>query len=281
MSYKGTFKEAKMIVNKDGSMHLVLPEESEQDLIQKLPPVSIITITRNRGVFIGMMLNNWLNIKYPRDKLEWVILDDSDNTDYPLSDYIPQDDPYIKYVKLNTRHRVDDKRNMAVKMAKYEYIVHMDDDDYYFPDHVLVKMRLLLYYKVQGVHSIPIGVYDMMQKSSYILGVPKGLNNTNAVAEATLAYRKDYWQKHPFKGEGEWGLSEGGAFIGKNFDKWLNVHFMFNMISITHSKNITGDARRFINENKDKVKTGNFEDIFPEDFKHQMANVYKLLNQNN
>ncbi len=269
----GFFQEARVKNHENGNMDLLLPEIEEEELRNQLPNVSVITITNNRGSFAGLMIYNWINIKYPRDKLEWVILDDS--IEDPLQDYIPMDDPNIHYVKLDHWMQVAEKRNKAVSLAKYDYIVHMDDDDYYFPDSVLAKIRLMLHYKVQGVHSMPIGVYDMMEKTSYIFN-PKGMD-TNNVAEATLAYHKDYWRKHPFASQDPKGMTEGRAFIGKRFNQWLKVHFLFNMISITHAKNITGHNRRFINENQKNAKTGKFEDVFPSDFKYILENIRKIL----
>nr|QBK87790.1 MAG: glycosyl transferase family 2 [Marseillevirus LCMAC202] len=276
---KGKYRKAKIVTHQNGAMDLVLPDIPEEELQQILPNVSIVTITKDRGAFAGILLYNWMNIKYPREKLEWVILDDSEHrTDYDLEDYLPPDDPYIKYVKLDRWCPVAEKRNKAVELASHEFIVHMDDDDYYFPDHVLAKIRILLQYNCQGVHSLPIGVYDMMERSSYIFDpTGKADIDTNDVAEATLAYRKDYWRNHKFVSDNPEGMGEGRGFIGKRFSKWVNLHFMFNMISITHSKNVTGHGRRFINENLDTVQTGRFEDVFPPAFNLNLDNIRKIL----
>lgn len=276
---KGQYRVAPITSTERGSMDLLLPEIPEQELREILPPVSIVTITKDRAQFAGMMLYNWIHIKYPRDKLEWIIVDDStDTSEYNLRDYIPQDDPYIKYHKLYRWYPVAEKRNKAVALASHEFIVHMDDDDYYFPDHVLAKVRIMLQMNCQGVHSMPIGVYDMMEGTSYVIDLYDGKAQTNAVAEATLAYRKDYWRKRKFLSDKEKGTCEGQAFIGKHHNKWVNLHFMFNMISITHSKNITGQSRRLLRENAiPGAKTGNFEDVFPEGFRYNMENVRKLL----
>jgi len=277
----GYFPQAKVYQHENGSMDLILPQIPEEELLPILPKVSIVTITRNRGAFAGIMLHNWMNIRYPREKLEWVILDDSDpDTEYPLGDYIPQDDPNINYVKLDKWLPVAEKRNKAVELAQYEFIVHMDDDDYYFPDHVLAKIRLIMHYKVQGVHSMPIGIYDLMERSSFIFDPiynEKKKRDNNDVAEATLAYRKEYWRKHKFDSEEERGTAEGRAFIGKSFSQWLKVHFIFNMISITHTKNVTGHNRRFINDSGSESKTGDFEDMFPPGFKLALDNVRKII----
>jgi len=278
----GTFIKAQVYDSGKGAMDLVLPEMSEEELREMLPTVSIVTITKDRGQFASLMLYNWVHITYPREKLEWVILDDSqDTSEYNLADYIPQDDPFIRYIKLDKWLPVDQKRNKAVELAKHEVIVHMDDDDYYFPDHVLAKVRLMHHYKAVGVHSMPIGVYDMMERSSYIFSIPliKGLE-TSSVAEATLAYRKTYWETHKFISNEHLGTNEGKSFIGKNFNKWVNVHFLFNMVSITHTKNITENNRRFVNENSERVKTGNFEDVFPAEFNYLLDNIRKMLKPN-
>jgi len=275
---KGVYPQAQVKQNPNGSLDLVLPEKTQEELLEQLPNVTVITITRNRGEFAGVMLYNWTRIKYPREKLEWLILDDTD-PDYPyqLVDYIPQDDPVIRFVKLKEWLPVAEKRNKAVELAKYDYIVHMDDDDYYFPDHVLVKMRLMIHYNVDGVHSAPIGVYDMMENSSYIFDWGGKNGNTNDTAEASMAYKKSYWQSNKFATQPGTKAGEGRPFIHKHFNRWLNVHFFFNIISITHSSNITGHNRRMLNENKDRVKTGDFMDVFPQDFKTILGNVKKIL----
>ena len=97
----GNFIKAAVHDSGKGAMDLVLPELSEEELREMLPTVSIVTITKDRGQFAALMLYNWVHITYPRDKLEWVILDDSQGSEYNLADYIPQDDPYIRYVKLD------------------------------------------------------------------------------------------------------------------------------------------------------------------------------------
>jgi glycosyltransferase involved in cell wall biosynthesis len=277
---KGCFKEVKVQKYEDGHMDLVLPQENEEELRKKLPNVSVVTITKDRGMFAAIMLYNWVNIQYPREKLEWLILDDSVKDDYNLRDYLPQDDPYIRYVKLDKWVPVAEKRNMAVRMAKYDYIVHMDDDDYYFPDHVLAKIRVMLHYNCMGVHSMPIGIYDMMERTSCIFGTTgTGTLENNDVAEATLAYKKEYWVKNPFLSSNETGMGEGRSFINRNFDKWMNLNFFFNTVSITHTKNITGHNRRFVNEYKN-TNIASFENVFPPDFMNILTNIRKILLEN-
>jgi glutaredoxin-related protein len=59
-----------------------------------LPYISIITPTNNRRQFFKLMYHNFININYPKDKIEWIIIDDG--TD-PIKNLIPFDNNHIKY----------------------------------------------------------------------------------------------------------------------------------------------------------------------------------------
>jgi glycosyltransferase involved in cell wall biosynthesis len=61
--------------------------------MDNLPYVSIITPTFNKKSFFKLAINNFLSFEYPNDKLEWIILDDSDES---IKDILPND-KRIKY----------------------------------------------------------------------------------------------------------------------------------------------------------------------------------------
>ena len=44
-----------------------------------LPFVSVCTPTYNRRVFIPQLIKNFLLQDYPKDKLEWIIIDDGED----------------------------------------------------------------------------------------------------------------------------------------------------------------------------------------------------------
>jgi len=58
-----------------------------------LPKVSIITPTYNKKNFFKLAIHNFLSFEYPVDKLEWIILDDGDES---IKDILPNDSR-IKY----------------------------------------------------------------------------------------------------------------------------------------------------------------------------------------
>lgn len=272
---KGKLDSVKIIKNENGDIKLDIPDT----ISSNLPHVSIVTITKDRSKFAGLMLYNWNNYKYPPEKLEWIIVDDSQNSNENLSQYLPNDSR-INYIKLKDWMPVAAKRNFAIEQSKYNYIVFQDDDDIYDPMSVVAKIRTLEHYKKDVVFSMPFAVYDLIDDTSYIfdLGIDKHGKESNAIAEAGLAFRKSYWRKNKFASTAKNGTAEGPSFIKKNFSFCIKIPFMFNFISLTHSKNITGQARRFHDvPESEKQKSGDFKKIFSPDLLYILDNLKLLL----
>jgi len=108
----------------------------------QLPRVSLITPTRNRARFIPMAVSIFRNFVYPWFKLEWVIIDDSDE---PIEKLLPENKNIIyRHIKTKVPLAVSVKRNMAVRASTGDIILHMDDDDYYCPHSVMARVKTLL-----------------------------------------------------------------------------------------------------------------------------------------
>ena len=84
-----------------------------------LPPVSILTLVHNRKSFFKLAQMNFQSFQYPPEKLEWVIIDDSDQ-DESVWDLIPPD-PRVQYVQKKTKMDLGAKRNESVRLAHMTY----------------------------------------------------------------------------------------------------------------------------------------------------------------
>jgi glycosyltransferase involved in cell wall biosynthesis len=104
------------------------------------PLVSVCTPTFNRRPFIPAMLQCFAHQTYPKDRIEWVIIDDG--TD-PIEDLVASH-PCIKYFRLEEKISLGKKRNMMHEKARGDIIVYMDDDDYYPPERVSHAVATLL-----------------------------------------------------------------------------------------------------------------------------------------
>jgi glycosyltransferase involved in cell wall biosynthesis len=97
-----------------------------------LPFVSVCTPTFNRRPFIDMMISCFNSQDYPKDHMEWIIVDDGSD---PIEDMI-KNHPNVKYFKYDKKMTLGKKRNIMHEKAKGEIIVYMDDDDFYPPERV-------------------------------------------------------------------------------------------------------------------------------------------------
>ena len=217
-------------IHNDG-YELLLNDIDNKDL----PYVSILTPTKNRKKLFPLAINNFQNINYPEEKLEWIILDDSDNGD-DLTDILPKDNR-IKYRKINTKRKltVGQKRNLCVKLAKYDILVNMDDDDYYEPNNVIARVKVLLTYpKINLVGVGYLCVYDVYKKKYIICGHP------HTLGEATMAFRRSFWDEKKFDTKYS---AEGIKFIRCRKKECYRMPFSFVMCVMNHKKNITSGNR--------------------------------------
>ena len=98
------------------------------------PLVSVCTPTFNRRPFIETIFSCFRNQTYPKDRMEWIIVDDGTDRIKDLVDKsgISQ----IKYFEMPNKVSLGEKRNYMHSKATGSIIVYMDDDDYYPPDRV-------------------------------------------------------------------------------------------------------------------------------------------------
>jgi glycosyltransferase involved in cell wall biosynthesis len=106
----------------------------------KLPFVSICTPTFNRRPFIPMLIHCVLSQDYPKDKIEWIIIDDGTDKIEDLISHLP----FVKYFKYSERMLLGKKRNLMHKKTKGDILVYMDDDDYYPPQRISHAVERLL-----------------------------------------------------------------------------------------------------------------------------------------
>ena len=105
------------------------------------PFVSVCTPTFNRRPFIPFIAQCFLKQDYPLNRMEWVIVDDG--TDSIESLVKELNIPQIKYVRLEEKCTLGNKRNIMHSHTKGDIIVYMDDDDYYPPERVSHAVEML------------------------------------------------------------------------------------------------------------------------------------------
>ena len=159
----------------------------------KYPFVSICTPTFNRRPFIPIAIKCFENQTYPRDKMEWIIVDDGTDKIEDLVAHLP----YVRYFKYDEKITLGKKRNISNEKAKGDIIVYMDDDDYYPPDRVKHAVERLQDSKALCAGSSAMFLYFKHINKMFQFG-PYGPNHATA---ATFAFKKELLQKTKFDEE--------------------------------------------------------------------------------
>lgn len=162
--------------------------------VSKYPFVSVCTPTFNRRPFIPFMIKCFENQTYPKDKLEWIIIDDGTDKIEDLVSHIPQ----VKYFKFDEKMSLGKKRNLSNEKASGEIIVYMDDDDYYPADRISHAVdRLKKSPKALCAGSSAMYIYFKHINKMLQFG-PYGPNHATA---ATFAFKRELLKKTKFKEE--------------------------------------------------------------------------------
>lgn len=150
------------------------------------PFISICTPTFNRRPFFPFIIKCFINQTYPREKMEWIIVDDgTDKIEDIISLYnIPQ----IKYFKYDTKMTLGKKRNLCHEKCKGDIIIYMDDDDYYPPERVSHAVETLM----KNPQALCAGSSEMFIYFKHIQKMYKfGPYSQNHSTAATFAFRKE------------------------------------------------------------------------------------------
>ena len=149
----------------------------------KYPTVTLCTPTFNRRPFIPMMLKCYEHQTYPKDKIEWLIVDDGTDKIEDLVTHIPQ----VKYFKYDTKMTLGQKRNLLNDKATGDIIIFIDDDDYYPPERISHAVKTLTNSKALCAGSSAMFIYFKHISKMYLFG-PYGPNHATA---ATFAFKRE------------------------------------------------------------------------------------------
>jgi glycosyltransferase involved in cell wall biosynthesis len=147
------------------------------------PFVSICTPTFNRRPFIPIIIQCVENQTYPKDRIEWIIVDDGTDKIKDLVAHLP----YVKYFQYDEKMTLGKKRNLTNEKATGDILVYMDDDDYYPPDRVKHAVERLRGSKCLCAGSSAMYIYFKHIDKMYQFG-PYGPNHATA---ATFAFKRE------------------------------------------------------------------------------------------
>jgi len=185
------------------------------------PNISLVTILHDNIDFYPLIKHHWDTFEYPKDKLEWIIIDDSKEDHSKL---IPLDEN-ILYIRVDADEYLENitfpkddkktiwnywkrvrklpngfKRDYAVGLTSHDYILHIDIDTIYQPKTIRRKLSSLQKSKLDCVYCKSMLCYDIYGKQIYKTDKSFGY-------ESTLFHTKEFWKQKGF----EWSDNQNEA----------------------------------------------------------------------
>jgi len=211
------------------------------------PFVSVCTPTFNRRPFIPIMLECFRNQTYPKNRMEWIIVDDGTDLIKDLID--AANIPQIKYFQPPKRMNLGEKRNYMHKQAKGSIIVYMDDDDYYPPERVSHAVEKL----TENRDALCAGSSEMYIYFKHIQKMvqcgPYGPNHATA---GTFAFRASLLDETKY--EDHAALAEEKAFLKNYTVPFVQLDPLKTILVFSHIHNTFDKKRLLENPHPDYLK---------------------------
>jgi hypothetical protein len=211
------------------------------------PFVSVCTPTFNRRPFIPYILDCFRNQEYPKDRMEWIIVDDGTDSIKDLID--SANIPQIKYFRPPERMNLGEKRNYMHKQCKGSIIVYMDDDDYYPPERVSHAVERLM----ENRDALCAGSSEMYVYFKHIQKMvqcgPYGPNHATA---GTFAFRGSLLDQTKY--EDNAALAEERAFLKNYTIPFVQLDPLKTILVFSHIHNTFDKKKLLENPHHDYLK---------------------------
>ena len=238
-----------------------------------LPFVSVCTPTFNRRPFIPYMIKCFEHQDYPKDRIEWIIIDDGTDKIEDLVINIHQ----VKYYKFDEKMTLGKKRNIAHEKCNGNIIVYMDDDDYYPPERISHAVNVLKENpKALCAGSSEMYIYFKHISKMYKFG-PYGPNHSTA---ATFAFRKELLKQTSFDNNA--CVSEEKHFLKNYTIPFAQLDTMKSILVFSHNHNSFDKKDLLLIQNPtvnisdktvdDFIKNNDFKQFFLNDIDQLLEN---------
>ena len=200
------------------------------------PFVSVCTPTYNRRKFIPQLIRCFKAQTYPKQLMEWIIIDDGEDSVEDLFKGVE----CVKYTRVEKKMKLGRKRNYMHEKSKGEIIVYMDDDDYYPPERVNHAVnRLRAVPRALAVGSSIVYIYFNDLDKIYQFG-PYGPMHATA---GTFAFKRELLKQTKYDDNAE--IAEEKAFLKNYTIPLVQLDPLKSILVCAHQFN-TFDKRRLL-----------------------------------
>lgn len=210
------------------------------------PFVSVITPTYNRRKFIPHLIACYKAQRYPKHRMEWIILDDGSD---PVGDLFKDLGlPNVHYIHMHEKLTIGAKRNLLNVKSCGDIIVAMDDDDYYPPERITAVVTAFKQkpgYELAGASEIYMYYSDI--QTIYKLGP----YHQNHATNGTMAWKRRYADTHLY--DETVTHAEEKSFLDDYKNPMIQLDPYKVMLVMSHSEN-TFDKKKLRERESPVVK---------------------------
>jgi len=223
-----------------------------------LPFVSICTPTFNRRPFWNTTIKCFNHQTYPKNKMEWIIIDDGTDK---IEDLV-SDISNVKYFKYDKKMPLGKKRNIMHEKSSGDIIVYMDDDDYYPPERVSHAVNMLVSHPsalCAGASEIYIWFKHIQKMYQF------GPYNKNHATAGTFAFKRELLKNHKY--ENHAALAEEKAFLKDYTVPFVQLEPKKTILVFSHIHN-TFDKKKLLENGENdyqKVSEKTVDDFVKEE----------------
>ena len=217
------------------------------------PPITVITPTYNRKKLFEIAFHNLLLTDYPKDKIEWIVIEDDGKTEKTqgnlqnmvgesiMSFQVQIPEIKMKYIPIQGRMTIGEKRNIGVENASNDIILFMDDDDHYPETSFRRRVSWLNKGAKRGIIGriniaccTTLALYDLKRGISAVNVPPYDIPFAQRISEATLTFRKSAWLERKFPNV---SLAEGEDWLAGREDQVIEIPPQQIIVAFSHGAN--------------------------------------------
>lgn len=208
-----------------------------------VPLVSLCTPTFNRRPFIPYMIKCFEHQTYPKDRIEWIIIDDGTDPIEDLVKYIPQ----VKYFYCQEKMLLGKKRNLMHGKCSGDIIIYMDDDDYYPPERISHAVEKLTNSPFLMAGSSEMHIYFDSMNSVFQCGPYARYHST----AATFAFKKELLQQTRY--DDEKAFAEESKFTKNYTIPLIQLDTLKTIFVFSHKHNSLNKEKLLENPQQTKI----------------------------
>jgi glycosyltransferase involved in cell wall biosynthesis len=147
----------------------------------------------------------------------------------------------MKYIPIEGRMTIGEKRNIAIEHASHDIVLFMDDDDHYPSTSFRRRVAWLLKGMKQGQAGkaviaccTTLALYDLKFGTSAVNVPPFDIAFSQRISEATLTFYKSAWLERPFP---KLSISEGEEWIHGREDQVIEIPPQQIIVAFSHGNN--------------------------------------------